>query len=170
MKKWKMDKTKTEYTFYPVTSDFEGTLSGKAGISGTKDIIEICVPSGAEGTYTVNYESKQIKTSSLFDESKLTNKNKYEIFIGGNFDKVVINTVTQNKNNLLIIKDSYANCMIPMLTPYYDKIIIIDPRYFYDDIREIIKINKVNEVLFLYNVNSFVEDNSLVDVLNKKQS
>ncbi len=159
-------KTKN-YSFYPVTADFEGTLSGKAGISGTKDIIEICVPENAEGTYTVNYESKQLKTATLFDESKLNQKNKYEIFVGGNFDKVAIDTVRQNEMSLLIVKDSYANCMIPMLTPYFSKIVIVDPRYLTDSISAIMQETDFTHILFLYNLNTFLTDTSIVPAFSE---
>jgi len=165
LKKWKTEPIK--YSFYPITADFEGTLSGKAGVSGTKDVIEICVPEKAEGTYTVNYESKQVKTASLFDESKLNQKNKYEVFIGGNFDKIIIDTITQNKKSLLIIKDSYANCMIPMLTPYFSKIVIVDPRYLTDSIDAIMEETDFTHILFLYNLNTFLGDTSIVSAFNE---
>ncbi len=162
LKKWNIVGEKTEYKFYPITDDFEGTLSGKAGIRGTKDIIEICVPDKAEGTYTVNYESKQTKTASLFDESKLKQKNKYEVFLGGNYDKVIIDTVTQNDKVLLIIKDSFANCMIPMFTPYFSKIVVVDPRYLTDSMDAIIEETDFTHILLLYNLNTFLDDTSIV--------
>lgn len=165
LKKWKTEPIK--YSFYPITGDFEGTLSGKAGISGIKDIIEICIPENSEGTYTVNYESKQIKNASLFDRSKLSQKNKYEVFIGGNFDKVVIDTVIQNEKSLLIIKDSYANCMIPMFTPYFSKIVIVDPRYLTDSIDAIMEETDFTHILFLYNLNTFLGDTSIVSAFNE---
>ncbi len=167
LKKWNISDEKTEYKFYPITDDFEGTLSGKAGIRGTKDIIEICVPDKAEGTYTVNYESKQIKTASLFDESKLKQKNKYEVFMGGNYDKVIIDTVTQNDKVLLIIKDSFANCMIPMFTPYFSKIVVVDPRYLTDSMDAIMEETDFSHILFLYNLNTFLGDTSIVPTFNE---
>lgn len=165
LKEWGIKKT--EYVFHPVTDVFEGTLSGKAGISGTKDIIEICVPEKSEGSYTVNYESKQIKTASLFDKSKLEQKNKYEVFIGGNFDKVVIDTVRQNEKSLLIIKDSYANCMIPMFTPYFSKIVVVDPRYLTDSMEAIMQETDFTHILFLYNLNTFLGDTSIVSAFSE---
>ena len=36
--------------------------------------------------------------------------------------------------NLLLIKDSYANTFIQFLLPYFDTIMIVDPRYYSDDI------------------------------------
>ena len=38
---------------------------------------------------------------------------------------------------------------------------MVDPRYYYDDIREVMKKNKITSVLFLYNGNTFVQDNSI---------
>lgn len=165
-----MDISPVQYEFYNVANTFQGTQASNSGIYSTYENVEICVPNRSAGNYVVRYLDNNLKTASLFFKDKLDEKDKYQVFLGGNYAQVEITTDAGTGKNLMIVKDSYANCMIPMLTPYYDKIIIIDPRYFYDDIREIIKINKVNEVLFLYNVNSFVEDNSLVDVLNKKQS
>ena len=40
-----------------------------------------------------------------------------------------------------------------------------NPRYYYDDIREVMKKNKITSVLFLYNGNTFVQDNSISGVL-----
>ena len=57
--------------------------------------------------------------------------------------------------------------MVSMLTPHFDNIVVVDPRYFTGDIYEVMQTNKINEVLFLYNVNSFVTDNSLDIMLAK---
>ena len=73
----------------------------------------------------------------------------------------------QNTGNgkMLLIKDSYANCMIPMLTPYFSKIVVIDPRYLTDSLDSIIKENDFSHMMYLYNANTLFEDNSLVSCL-----
>ncbi len=161
-----LDTSDVDYSFYTVTGDFQGTQASDCGVYSSHDTIEICVPDGAEGNYILNYVENTTKSASFFDESKLAEKDKYLVFMGGNYSEVDVTTSNDTGKNLLIIKDSYANCFVPMLTPYYDKIVIVDPRYFYDNIYEIIDNNKINEVMFLYNVNSFVTDNSLKDVLD----
>ena len=130
-----------------------------------EDKIEICVPKKSEGTYVVNFESSGDKTASLFFKDKLKNKNHYEVFLGGNYDKVIISTVSPSKRSLLLIKDSYANCMIPMLTPYFNKIVVIDPRYLTDSLDSIVKENDFSHMMYLYNVNTLFEDSSLVSCL-----
>ena len=113
----------------------------------------------------VNLESSGEKTASLFFKDKLTKKNHYEVFLGGNYDKVIITTVSQSDRSLLLIKDSYANCMIPMLTPYFNKIVVIDPRYLTDSLDSIIKENDFTHMMYLYNANTLFEDNSLISCL-----
>jgi hypothetical protein len=64
----------------------------------------------------------------------------------------------------MVVKDSYANCLIPMLTPYYKTIIMIDPRYFSGDIDRTMKKEAVTDVLWLYNANTFLKDTSIAQV------
>ena len=163
--KWNLDRSQVKYKFLTVSGDFEGTLASKTGIHDRKDKIEICLPENSEGSYLVSYESQDKRTTSLFEPSKLQQKNKYEVFLGGNYDKVVIDTVSQSRATLLIIKDSYANCLIPMLTPYFAKIIVADPRYMTDSIHTVMDEYNISHVLFLYNLNTFLQDTSLEDAL-----
>lgn len=165
LEQWKMTTYTKGYAFYTVADDFRGTMASASGVNDVGDRVEICVPKDSEGTYVVEFESKGEKTSSLFFSDRLKNKNKYEVFLGGNYDKVNITTVSPSKNSLLIIKDSYANCMIPMLTPYFNKIVVIDPRYLTDSLDSIIKENSFTHVLFLYNLNTLLEDSSLAECL-----
>lgn len=166
---WGLEKDEKDidkkFSFYEISDSFEGTLASTSGVHDTKDKVEICVPDKSEGTYVVNLESSGEKTASLFFKDKLKNKNHYEVFLGGNYDKVIISTVSPSKRSLLLIKDSYANCMIPMLTPYFSKIVVIDPRYLTDSLDSIVKENDFSHMMYLYNVNTLLEDSSLVSCL-----
>lgn len=154
-----------EYEVYPVTHDFSGTLAAKSGYDKGLDTIEIYVPQGVSSECVVNYTEEQEKIASLYNSKALDSKDKYEVFFGGNHTRIDISTPMETKKNLLLFKDSYANCFIPFLVPYYRNITVIDPRYYYDDIDKLIKDNEITDVLFLYNVNTFMTDNSLGDVL-----
>ena len=154
-----------KFEFYEISNTFEGTLASTSGVYDVKDTVEICVPKDSEGSYVVNFESSGEKTASLFFKDKLNQKNHYEVFLGGNYDKVIITTVSQSKRSLLLIKDSYANCMIPMLTPYFNKIVVIDPRYLTDSLESIVNENDFTHMMYLYNANTLLEDNSLVSCL-----
>ncbi len=164
-KEWKLDTKKTKLEFYTVSTTFEGTLSSKAGLHTYKDEVKICVPEKSEGTYFVSYESQGKKTATIFEKDKLNQKNHYEVFLGGNYDKVIISTVAETDNTLLLVKDSYANCLIPMLTPYFSRIVVVDPRYLTDSFGGILKEYTFTHALFLYNMNTLLGDTSLAACL-----
>lgn len=162
-----------QWKSYAVSNDFNGTLSASSGYEqGYREPISIYVPEeGQEAPQVVvNYVDEQRKTASLYDSSKLKEKDQYALFLGGNYSRIDIKTTADTTDRLMLIKDSYANCLIPFLTPFYREIIIIDPRYYYGDIHQVLEENKITNVLFLYNGNTFVEDNSISGVLNNDET
>lgn len=160
-----IQKPAQDYEIYPVTHSFSGTLASKSGYDKATDTIELYVPKGVNTDCVVNYTDEQRKSASMYNSEALKGKDKYEVFFGGNHTRMDIASPLKAKKNLLLFKDSYANCLIPFLTPYYRNITVIDPRYYYDDVENLIKNNEITDILFLYNVNTFMTDNSLADVL-----
>lgn len=167
MKQWEISTDKTQFSFSAVSNTFQGTLASSSGVSDIYDSISICTVTKPKNTSVINYESSKTKTATYFDKSKLENKNQYEVFLGGNYDKIIISTTAQTNRTLLIFKDSYANCMLAMFEPYFSKIVVIDPRYCNDDISKIMKDYDFTHILFLYNLNTFLEDTSIVKMLGK---
>ena len=170
------------YKRYAVTDSFAGTLASKSGFPlKKKDTIEIWVPeedAAASGTedayrpsvrYIVDYVEEGEKTADVYDSDKLDTADKYAVFFGGNYPLIKITTTNDTgRSPLLIFKDSYANCFVPFSLPYYDEIIMVDPRYYYGDIGELIRSEDISQILFLYNADTFFEDTSLADVLATK--
>lgn len=163
---WELEEKGVKFKFYTVTDEFQGTLASSSGTDTVTDKIEICMPEKKDMSYVAVWESQALRKATLFDKTKLNTKNKYEVFLGGNFDKVEITTNNGNMKSLLIFKDSYANSMIPMLTPYFSKIVIVDPRYYSDEIDNLVNDNDFTHLLFLYNVNTFLEDTSIEKVFS----
>ena len=151
-----------EYDVFPVTDSFEGTLASKSGCHAVTDVIELYVPKGNLQYYvTVDGE----RTATMYDREKLEEKDQYAVFLGGNDARVDITTTAETGRTLLIFKDSYANCFLQFLLPYYDRIILLDARYYYGDADSVITREGVTDVLFLYNANTFLTDRVLADVL-----
>ena len=156
------------YQIMKVTEDFSGTMASNSGAFNVKDDIDIYVPETAEDfEYVVEYGDIQQKSATIYNSDALSSKNKYEVFMGGNYSYVSIKTTAQSEKNLLLFKDSYANTFIQFLLPYYRNIVIIDPRYYSDDCRKLLDEREITDVLFLYNMNTFVLDNSLAGVLEE---
>ncbi|MBE6818946.1 MAG: hypothetical protein E7517_07320 [Ruminococcaceae bacterium] len=159
----KLDTSKTAIESLPVSNTFQGTLASSSGLFNAKDTIEIAVPK-TDVKYVVTNLSEKKKSSSVFVSDKLKQKNQYEVFFGGNFSQINIDTTLNSKRVLMVVKDSYANCLIPMLVPYYKRIVIIDPRYYTDDINKTIKNEGVTDILWLYNADTFLADTSIQTV------
>ncbi len=153
------------YDTLPVSTDFEGTLSSESGSHASRDTVDICVPTGTDVMFYVNYTDTGEKSRSLYKSACLEDKDKYTVFFGGNHPLVEIATTNNNDRVLLVFKDSYANCFMQFLTPYYEKILMLDPRYYYGDLPLLMSSENVTDVLFLYSADTFMTDTSLTDVL-----
>lgn len=101
-------------------------------------------------TYTYWNNNGQPSTSQgLYKEWWLKQPNKYAFFMGGDLPYIKLQTQAQTGRRLAVIKDSYANTIIPFLTAHYDEIYVIDPRHSSFNALDIIKENAVDEVLFV---------------------
>lgn len=153
------------YQVYTVATDFEGTLSSESGSHQSVDTVDIYVPADTDVLFYVNYVSDGVKSRSLYQSAALEEKDKYTVFFGGNHPLIEIASTCNNDRCLLVFKDSYANCFMQFLTPYYEKILMIDPRYYYGDLGLLMASEGVTDVLFLYSADTFMTDTSLTDVL-----
>jgi hypothetical protein len=152
------------YTVYSVSDSFEGTLSSRTGSHAARDRVDIYVPK-TEVSYSVNYVDSQKRVASLYNRAALEQKDHYTVFFGGNHGRVDITTTAETGRCLLLLKDSYANCFVQFLYPHYDRILMVDPRYYYGDLENLISSQSVTDVLYLYNLDTFLSDSSLADVL-----
>ena len=153
------------FEFHTVSNSFEGTLSSKSPAQNVVDSVEVCFPKQSQGTYFAEFSGDGNKRESLFFKEKLGEKNHYEVFLGSNCAKISVSTVLEGDRKLLVIKDSFANCMIPMLTPYFSKIVVVDPRYMTEGIDGVMKEDAFTDILFLYNANTLFDDSVLTDVM-----
>ena len=153
-----------KYDALAVKNDFRGTLASKSGFTnGLNDMIKIYLPKEGQNykNSVIFYSDTKEKTTEFYKLNNLKKKDTYTVFGGSNHPIYSIKMPVSSQRKLLLIKDSYANSFIPFLSQDYREIIVIDPRYFFDDISEIIKANGITDILFLYNANTFFNDNSL---------
>ena len=154
-------KNKNEFDIKTLTNNFYGTSYSKSGFNDiAPDTIKIYDPKDKEN-YKVKYSESKAEENTVYSMDKLNQKDKYAVFLGGNHPIVKITTGVRNAKKLLVIKDSYANSFVPFLTSAYSEIYMIDLRYYDDSVSKFIKSNKINNILFLYNVITFAEDNSI---------
>lgn len=146
-----------DYARETVTTEFKGSLYSKVlNKNVEEDQIEIFKPK-EKINYEVSYNFNKNTNSSIYDFEKLKTKDKYQVFLGGNYPELKIKTSNKNGKNLLLIKDSYANSFMQFLINDYENICVVDMRYFKEDLKKYMVENEINEVLILYNVANFIE-------------
>ena len=148
-----------EYWNYEcASSDFSGTVYARSGISAAaRDSIYLPI---STTVFTVTYHTDKKETSTLFDRKKLLGSDKYSVYLGGNFDRVSIRAAGEDRPRLTLIKDSFANSVIPYLAEHFD-LEIYDLRYFKGSINEELASSGVREVLILYGIDTAITDGSL---------
>ena len=154
-----------DYVSYTVTDSFNGVLASKSGAGlDEKEQIDIYVPTEGDDDVIVNYVDEAKKRTSLYDSSKLETRDKYGVFFGGNTSVMDIRTMSTSSQRLLVVKDSFADCFIPFLTPYYREIVVVDPRYYSGTLEDIMETYRITDALILYSGNTFMTDNNISGV------
>lgn len=150
----------SDYEIETATTEFEGTIQSKLGISAQADSIELYHPT-EDIFYTVWKNDAAEPEYSMYDYTALNTKSKYDIFFGGNHAKVKLETRADNGRKLLVIKDSYAHCFVPFLIGEFEEITMLDIRYYNQKLSELIEAEGYTDLLFLYNASGFAEDTAI---------
>ena len=160
-----LDITPKDFKPLLVCDSFTGSLASKSGFtSPKKDKIYIYKPV-LEENYIVTYIDKKIKTASIYSQEGLASTDPYTVFLGGNASHINIKTDKTDGKRLLVFKDSYFNSFLPFIVDEFSEIDIIDPRYYYGDIKELLLEKDYDEILYFYNMNTFAGDTSLIQVI-----
>lgn len=140
------------------SNDFKGTLYSKILYNNIKsDTLDFYhYKKGYNVTSVVVGRGKDAKVSdSMYFKEYLNNNNKYSAMLGEEAPIVTITTDEPSGKNILVIKDSYANSLVPYLTQHYSEITMVDLRYLDYSLETFVDINYYDQVLFLYNAESF---------------
>lgn len=104
---------------------------------------------------------------SIYDYEKLEVRDKYAMFLRGN--NSISSIKGSGEGKILVIKDSYANCFIPFMTNDFEQIDILDMRFYSQSVKNLMETNMYDEVLILYNTETFDTDIYLpkINLFNK---
>ena len=123
----------------------------------------ITVYTNPEDRLRVTYEDTGEVSDSLYNFDYLQEKDKYSLFLNNIHPLVEIENETAPSDDvLMLIKDSYANSMVPFLTHHYKKIYVFDTRYYKDGPSSFLEEHgEVTDVLILYNMNTLDGDTGI---------
>ena len=145
-------------------SGFYGTTYSSSGFWYTKpDNIELWHSKQKQDiNVTITDGGKTIKNDSVFFTQRLKEDDKYPVYLDGNHPYTVItnDVLKQNGNDkkLLVIKDSFAHSLVPFLADHYSEIIMIDMRYYKQNVTKLIENTGVDQILFIYSIDNLATD------------
>lgn len=145
-----------------VSSNFLGTLYSKINYSKEKDFITLF---NKDKKYKVSYDLNEEEDSTLYNLSYLEKSDQYSTFLNGDHGIIKIKTENENGKSLLIFKDSYANSFIPFIVDYYEKIYVIDLRYYNASIKSFMDETDISQLLLMFNLNSLADNKTLYKLM-----
>ena len=141
--------------FRCISKDFYGTTYAKINYARQADKIEIYEPTDK---LRVVYNMGEKKTKTLYDFSFLKTADQYSVFTGGNQAVLEITGGIKNGKTLLLIKDSFANSILPFLAEDYEKLVVVDLRQLNVSGDRLLEIFSPTDILILYNSAQFAQD------------
>ena len=118
----------TEYKRTDAQEDFYGVYYGQAALPLQPDKISYLTNPMIE-QYTV-FDYQNNKEIPVYDESRLSGKDPYELFVGGPISLATIeNPGCDNGKHLVVFRDSFGSSLASLLAQGYSKTTLIDIRY-----------------------------------------
>lgn len=145
---------------YGVTNtghEFKGSIFSQAPIFGYEgEEFEIIQVEGLDAHWNSDTQTGPVLMKEKFEE-----KDQYTAFFGGNYGLVRIeNEKASSEEKLLILKDSYANILVPFLIEDYSEIAMVDLRHYRGSVKTLVEAEGVNRVLAIYNLDFLCTDQS----------
>ena len=147
------------------STQFYGTVFSSSGVRWVRpDTITTYVPEDGITVVSHTYDNQGNPVEEpreLYVESFLSVKDKYSMFLGGNQSLGVV----KNENNpdgpkLMIVRDSYADSLVPFLTAHYSEIHLLDPRYYHLSFADYAEQNGIDQARVLNSVPNSVPDHT----------
>ena len=139
-----------------VSDRFRGSAdSAIGGIAPQADRIELFRYQGDESVRVID-RTTGAERYGFYDWSALEKKDQYSVFLGGNFAHLSVEDGKNEKPRLLLVKDSFANALIPFLAIHFD-LEIVDLRYASSEVRA----KNYERTLILQGIDTLATDPSL---------
>ena len=111
---------------------------------------------------TVTNETEKVN-NGVFYRERLNEVDKYTVYLDGNHSLVKLhNPDAKTKDTLLVVRDSYSNCLGGFLSETYENVILVDLRYYKKPVSELCKAENVDNILICYSLHNFLTDANII--------
>lgn len=152
------------FTKKTVSDHFYGTTWSAGGMKFVEpDKIEVWYR-GNEDSFEVIADGREL--DGFYSTKYLEKKDQYSFFLDGTHDVVTIRKKDgESRQRLLILKDSFANSMVPFLAQHFDLVLLnlSSARSDYTDLGALTKEYDADAVLMVYTLGNVIS----TDVMNR---
>ena len=123
-----------EYVEHVIDGDFRGVYYGQSALMPKPDKITYLTNDILDGIKVYNYKyegSMKLFEVPLYDLSLFEGEDGYNVFLSGaagNPVMRIVNNKCENKDTLIVFRDSYGSAMLPLLAEAYRTIYVVDIR------------------------------------------
>ncbi|MEE1242729.1 DHHW family protein [Frisingicoccus sp.] len=154
-----MGKTPTSLAEYQTMTfdNFIGTLYSASNqapaLAEHPDTITAYIPMATNDMTFTDTNGDTMDYKIIYDVSEWNNSSKYNCFIGGDQPYSVIdNPLLSDGSSCVVIKESFGNCFVPFLVDHYDKVYVVDYRYYPEGLTALIQDKNIDDVIFINNI------------------
>ncbi len=140
---------------------FHGSTYSRSALWLTKSE-ELELWSGAENITVTNGESDKTN-NGVFYRERLSETDKYTVYLDGNHSLVRLNNPdAKGKGTLLVVRDSYSNCLGGFLAESFENVILVDLRYYKQPVSQLCEEESVDSILVCYSLSNFMTDANVI--------
>lgn len=112
---------------------------------------------------TVTHEESTQPHAGVFFPERLEQSDKYTVYLDGNHSSVRLeNPGKAGSGKLLVIRDSFSNCLGGFLADSYETVVLVDLRYHRQPVSELLAQEEFEDILVCYSIGNFLTDTNLV--------
>lgn len=157
----------------PITLDrhesieFEGFLGSFYNDTNKNKVLEKNADT-IEAYYPISPDTSLVYTTTkgssnswdvIYDVTDYPASIKYSTFIAGdNPYTVITNNNLQDGSSCVVVKESFGNAFVPFLVDHYEKVYVVDYRYWEGNLIDLAKEKKADDVIFLNNLSMIRSD------------
>jgi len=142
-----------------VAKGFQGSTYSRSALWLTpSETIELW--QGSDRLTVTNGETEGVH-EGIFYRERLEEADKYTVFLDGNHSIVRVQN-PEREGKLLVIRDSYSNCLGGFLAESYGEVVLVDLRYYRQAISELAAQESFDDILVCYSCANFLTDTNLM--------
>jgi hypothetical protein len=139
---------------YKTKPSFLGSLyrlTRDPGLASNPDSVRYYLFRDSVNAYIGNATIGNWTKSKMYGEGA-SGPNSYSVFLQGDLPIMKLETQHKNGRKIAVVKESYGNAFSCFLINNYEKVIIVDQRYYTGDFLNMLKAEGINELLFINNI------------------